>query len=84
MSGQGEITCTPDPPSRGTTVVINLTGGTPGASTVTISDGTLSYDMPVALDETGAGTVQFGIPENWGAGLNVSCPGFADLNTAVS
>lgn len=83
----GTMTCSPDPPVGGATVTVTLTGGTPGAHTVTFSgmnsDGAVSpYDMPVVLNENGNGTVQFGVPANW-VTMNVSCPGFEDLNRTV-
>ena len=80
----GTITASPNPPARGTTVTCTFTGGTPGATTATFTDGTSSYDMPLAINSEGVGEVQFGIPDTWGPTMTVSAPGFKDLNMTVS
>lgn len=83
MTTQGKITISPDPPSRGTTVTVTLTGGTPGATTVNFTDGTASHDMPCVVSSEQVGEVQFAIPSTWGSTLTVSAPGYADLNRVV-
>lgn len=82
--GVGTITIQPDPPSRGTTITVTLSGGgTPGALTVNFTDGTASYDMPCIISAEGTGQVLFTIPDTWNGTLTVSAPGFNDCNTIV-
>lgn len=81
----GTISISPDPPSRGSSIDIKVSGGSPGQHTLTLEDECgVSFDVDITVAADGTGTASATIPATWGITLTISAPGFDDLNTIVN
>jgi hypothetical protein len=84
----GQISISPDPPDRGTTITVTLTGGIQGFPGTQVAchaydnaEGTMDFD--VIIDENGRGTATATIPQTWGLTLTIEAAGFDDFSTGV-